>query len=89
MHIYNGPTNALVCNKTIQMSHIKTLKITPGQNLRLQVWLCGSIRSFVLYVVLCRGACRHVDMPLHTRQHAKRMNICYHITILEDSNFNQ
>jgi hypothetical protein len=28
--IYNGPANALVCNKTvIQMSHIKTLKITP------------------------------------------------------------
>jgi hypothetical protein len=28
--IYNGPTNALVCNKIlIQMSHIKTLKITP------------------------------------------------------------
>jgi hypothetical protein len=28
--INNGPTNALVCNKTlIQMSHIKTLKITP------------------------------------------------------------
>jgi hypothetical protein len=26
----NGPTSALVCNKTlIQMSHIKTLKITP------------------------------------------------------------
>jgi hypothetical protein len=26
----NCPTNALVCNKTlIQMSHIKTLKITP------------------------------------------------------------
>jgi hypothetical protein len=26
----NGPTNALVCNTTlIQMSHIKTLKITP------------------------------------------------------------
>jgi hypothetical protein len=26
----NGPTNALVCNKTlIQMSQIKTLKITP------------------------------------------------------------
>jgi hypothetical protein len=25
--IYNGPTNALICNKTlIQMSHIKTLK---------------------------------------------------------------
>jgi hypothetical protein len=28
--IYNGPTNALVCNKTlIHMSHTKTLKITP------------------------------------------------------------
>jgi hypothetical protein len=26
----NGPTNALVCNKTlIQMSYFKTLKITP------------------------------------------------------------
>jgi hypothetical protein len=26
----NGQTNAIVCNKTlIQMSHIKTLKITP------------------------------------------------------------
>jgi hypothetical protein len=28
--ICNGPTNALVCNKTlIQMTHTKTLKITP------------------------------------------------------------
>jgi hypothetical protein len=28
--IYNGSNNALVCNKTlIQMSHTKTLKITP------------------------------------------------------------
>jgi hypothetical protein len=28
--ICHGPTNAFVCNKTlIQMSHIKTLKITP------------------------------------------------------------
>jgi hypothetical protein len=28
--IYNGPTNALVCIKTlIKMSHTKTLKITP------------------------------------------------------------
>jgi hypothetical protein len=28
--IYNGPTNALVCNKTlIQMPHTKTFKITP------------------------------------------------------------
>jgi hypothetical protein len=25
----NGPTNALVCNKTFQMSYIKTLKIAP------------------------------------------------------------
>jgi hypothetical protein len=30
LSIYNGPTNAVVCNKTlIQMSHTKTLKITP------------------------------------------------------------
>jgi hypothetical protein len=31
LHIMcNGPTNALVCSKTlIHMSHIKTLKITP------------------------------------------------------------
>jgi hypothetical protein len=29
-HIYNGPTNALVCIKTlIQMSHTKIFKITP------------------------------------------------------------
>jgi hypothetical protein len=28
--IYNGPTNALVCIKTLfQMSHTKTFKITP------------------------------------------------------------
>jgi hypothetical protein len=28
--IYNGPNNALICNKTlIQMPHTKTLKITP------------------------------------------------------------
>jgi hypothetical protein len=28
--IYNGPTNVLVCNKIlIQLSHTKTLKITP------------------------------------------------------------
>jgi hypothetical protein len=28
--IYNGPTNALVCSKTlIQMAQTKTLKITP------------------------------------------------------------
>jgi transposase len=25
------------------------------------VWLCGSIRSFVLPVVLCGEACRHVE----------------------------
>jgi hypothetical protein len=29
-YIYNGPTNALVCIKTlIQISHTKTFKITP------------------------------------------------------------
>jgi hypothetical protein len=34
-------------------------------------------------------ACRHVEMPLHTRQHAKQMNVCCRITTHEDSNFNQ
>jgi hypothetical protein len=29
--------------------------------LSLQVWLCGSIRSFVLRVVLCGEACRHAS----------------------------
>jgi hypothetical protein len=30
LYIHNCPTNALVCNKTlIQMSHTKTIKITP------------------------------------------------------------
>jgi hypothetical protein len=78
----NGPTNAIVCNKTlIQMSHIKTLKITPtcfdhqliiireflilvkitGKNLSLHVWLCGSIRLFVLHVVLYGYACRQAS----------------------------
>jgi hypothetical protein len=29
LYVCNGPTNALVCNKTLlQMSHIKTFKIT-------------------------------------------------------------
>jgi hypothetical protein len=74
--IYNGPTNALVCNKIlIQMSQTKLFKITPTcfdhhqgafwswlkslvKILSLQVWLCGSIRSFC--VLYCVG--RHVDM---------------------------
>jgi hypothetical protein len=73
----NGPTNALVCNKTlVQMSHIKTLKITPT--------------CFDHQLIIIR---EHVDMPLHTIQYAKPMNVCCHITTLEDSNltsdFNQ
>jgi hypothetical protein len=31
----------------------------------------------------------NVDMPLHTMQHAKGLNVCCRITTLEDSNFNQ
>jgi hypothetical protein len=77
--IYNGPTNALVCNKTlIQMSHTKTLKITPT---------CCDHQMII--IVLCGEACRHVDMPLHTIQNAKWMTVCCRITTLEDSNFNQ
>jgi hypothetical protein len=48
--LYNGPTNALVCIKTL---------------------------------------IQHVDLPLRTIQHAKRMTVCCRITILEDSHFNQ
>jgi hypothetical protein len=29
--------------------------------MRLQVWLCGSIHSFLLHVVLCEEACRHAS----------------------------
>jgi hypothetical protein len=31
----------------------------------------------------------HVDMPLHTIQHAKRINVCCRITTHVDSNFKQ
>jgi hypothetical protein len=41
--IYNGPTNALVCNKTlIQMSHTKTFKITPTCFDHLMMETCWS-----------------------------------------------
>jgi hypothetical protein len=41
--IYNGPTNALVCNKTlIQMSHTKTFKITPTYFDHLMIEICWS-----------------------------------------------
>jgi hypothetical protein len=44
----NGPTNALVCNKTlIQMSHIKTPKITPTC---LDHQLIIIIREFLILV---------------------------------------
>jgi hypothetical protein len=46
--VYNGPTNALVCIKTlIQMSHTKTFKITPTcfDHVNLQVWLCSCITT--------------------------------------------
>jgi hypothetical protein len=45
--IYNGPTNALVRNKTlIQMSHIKTLKIIPTRSDQLMIETCWN--DFVL-----------------------------------------
>jgi hypothetical protein len=75
-----GPTNALVCNKTlIQMSHIKTLKITPA---------CFDHQLIIIRELLILVKIT-VDMPLHTIQHAKRMTVCCRIIIQEDSNFNQ
>jgi hypothetical protein len=44
--------------------------------------------TFVPAAVICISN-RHADMPLHKRQHAKRMNVCCRITTHEDSNFNQ
>jgi hypothetical protein len=74
--IYKGPTYTLVFIKTlIQMSHTKTFKITPT--------------CFDHQIIIIREACRHVDMPLCTIQHAKRMTVCCRITVLEDSHFNQ
>jgi hypothetical protein len=67
----NVLTNVFVFNKTlIQMSHTKTLKITPT---------CFDHQLID----------KLVHKPLHTRQHAKRMNICCCITTHEDSYFNQ
>jgi hypothetical protein len=34
------------------------------------VWLCGSIRSFVLHVVLCGEACRHDPLKTKIKQKA-------------------
>jgi hypothetical protein len=63
------------------------VKIT-GKNLSFEVWLCGTIRSFLLHVVLCGEACQKVDMPLHAIQYIKRKNVSCRITTLEDSNLN-
>jgi hypothetical protein len=59
MCVCNGPTNALVCNRTlIQISHIKTLKITPtyfdhhqgaylilvkNHLVKIRVFMCGEL----------------------------------------------
>jgi hypothetical protein len=52
----NGPTNALVCNKTlIQMSHIKTLKITPtcfDHQLMMISWWAKHV-GVILCVLMC------------------------------------
>jgi hypothetical protein len=87
--IYNGPNNALVCNETlIQMSNTKTLKITPT---------CFDHQLIIIRELYDRGlnhwlksesSCG-VVVRLHTRRHAKRMNVCCRITTHEDSNFNQ
>jgi hypothetical protein len=54
--------------------------------------MCGELSYAATYVhSFCMLYCveRQVDMPLHTIQHAKRINLCCRITTLEDSNFNQ
>jgi hypothetical protein len=51
--------------------------------------MCGYAAAYVHSFCMLYCVERHFDMPLHTVQHAKRMNVCCHITTLEDSNFNQ
>jgi hypothetical protein len=53
------------------------------------VFKCGYAAAYVHSFCILYCMETHVDMPLHTIQHAKRMNVCCRITILEDSNFNQ
>jgi hypothetical protein len=64
--IYNGPTNALVCNKTlIQMSHTKTLKITPNMFRSSDYHHQGAFWSWLKFessVVVLYCVERHVDM---------------------------
>jgi hypothetical protein len=72
----NGPSNALVCNKTlIQMSHIKTLKITLTyfdhqgafwswlkSLVKILVFKCGYAAAYVHSFCMLYCAERHVDM---------------------------
>jgi hypothetical protein len=53
-NIYNGPTNALVCNKTlIQMSYTKTLKITPTCfDHQMIIWWSKHV-GVILSVLVC------------------------------------
>jgi hypothetical protein len=53
------------------------------------VWNKALIQMSHIKKLKITPTCRHVDMPLHTIQHAKRMNVCCRITTHEDSNFNQ
>jgi hypothetical protein len=103
--IYNGPTNALVCNKTlIQMSHTKTLKITPTCfdhqmiiirelfDPSLNHWLKFEYSSMVMRQhTFIRFTCveRRVDMWTCLSTQYNMQNVCCRITTHEDSNFNQ
>jgi hypothetical protein len=49
----------------------------------------GSVHFLKAVVRLQYCVERHVDMSLHTIQHAERMNVCCRITTHEESNFNQ
>jgi hypothetical protein len=55
--IYKGPSNALVCIKTlIQMSHTKTLKITPTCFDHLIETCCSDFKCFSVWHLNCTSA---------------------------------
>jgi hypothetical protein len=56
---------------------------------KMWAFKCGYAAAYGHSFCMLYYAERHVDMPLRTMQHAKRMTVCCCITKLEDSHFNQ
>jgi hypothetical protein len=79
---------------SFRVSTVNIIKVIKNSTMSFTVkyWWNGILSVFLfnpngLFDVGIAG--RRVDMPIHTIQHAKRMNVCCRITIHEDSHFNQ